>query len=164
MSRLVSLTFFSLLAFSAVEGLKGPGYLTKYNFRKYTRREDVGLDELESSNDTIQATYKTAWFNQTLDHYDFQNNQTFKMRYLYNTTWWDKDHDGPVLFYCGNEGPIDAFWNASGFLYNSLAQDLGALLLFAEHRYFGESAPQQFPKPFDPENVKYLFGQYLHHF
>jgi lysosomal Pro-X carboxypeptidase len=47
---------------------------------------------------------------------------------------------GPILFYTGNESPIDEYVNNTGLMW-SLAPKLGALLVFAEHRYEGESYP-----------------------
>ena len=41
---------------------------------------------------------------------------------------------GPILFYTGNESPIDEYVNNTGLMW-SLAPKLGALLVFAEHRY-----------------------------
>ena len=49
---------------------------------------------------------------------------------------------GPILFYTGNEGPIDAFWGSNGFMQQVLSPKLGALLVFAEERYYGESQPE----------------------
>lgn len=46
--------------------------------------------------------YKTFYIDVPLDHFSFAVNKTFKLRYLLNDTYWNKD-DGPVLFYTGNE-------------------------------------------------------------
>jgi pimeloyl-ACP methyl ester carboxylesterase len=88
------------------------------------------------------APYQTLWFDQTLDHfrYDGKSQQTWKQRYLLNDQHWDRA-SGPILFYSGNEGPIDAFYAASGFITEVLAPKLQALLVFAEERYYGESKP-----------------------
>lgn len=45
--------------------------------------------------------------------------------------FWIKK-SGPVFFYSGNEGPIDGFWRASGFVHE-LAAKYNALIVFAEH-------------------------------
>lgn len=42
-----------------------------------------------------------------VDHFSYTINKTFKMRFLYNDTWY-KD-DGPIFFYTGNEGDITSF-------------------------------------------------------
>lgn len=61
------------------------------------------------------------------------------MRYLVD----DKHFDGkgPILFYAGNEGNIETFYENSGFVTQTLAEELKGLVIFAEHRYFGETMP-----------------------
>ena len=93
------------------------------------------------------------WFNQTLDHFRFGSNSglgvnpTWMQRYLINADQWTgrgqlkNGCKGPILFYTGNEGPIDAFWNSAGFPAKDLAEKWGGLVVFAEHRYYGKSMP-----------------------
>ena len=40
---------------------------------------------------------------------------------------------GPILFYTGNESPVDVYINNTGLMW-TLAPKLGALMIFAEHR------------------------------
>ena len=56
-----------------------------------------------------QYAYKTKWFKQRVDHFSFANGDMFEQRYLVNDTWWDPHKDGPIFFYTGNEGDIEAF-------------------------------------------------------
>lgn len=76
------------------------------------------------------------------------------MRYLVDTTYWNKE-TGPVIFYAGNEGDIWTFFDNSGFMTTTLAQQFGAISVFAEHRYFGESMPFG-ADSFKRENLPYL--------
>jgi len=46
------------------------------------------------------------------------------------------------LLYTGNEGPITAFWDNSGFVTDTLAKEFKAHVLFVEHRYYGTSIPR----------------------
>ena len=55
--------------------------------------------------------------------------------------YYKKNSSAPVLFYCGNEAPVDIFYNNSGFLSYTLAKKYHGLVVFAEHRYFGNSTP-----------------------
>jgi lysosomal Pro-X carboxypeptidase len=45
-----------------------------------------------------------------------------------------------IVFYTGNEGSIDLFWNNTGFAF-TIASQFNAYVIFAEHRYYGESLP-----------------------
>jgi len=83
--------------------------------------------------------YETKWFDQKVDHYNFANDTTFKQKYLVNDAHWDKDN-GPIFFYTGNEGRIEAFAENTGLMWD-LAPKFSAMLVFAEHRYYGDSIP-----------------------
>lgn len=78
------------------------------------------------------------------------------MRYLINWQYYNKDQ-GPILFYTGNEGNIWSFYNNSGFVTDTLAKKFGAVVVFAEHRFYGKSWPfGTAEKSFTRENVRYL--------
>ncbi|CAH8668309.1 unnamed protein product [Schistosoma margrebowiei] len=105
-----------------------------------------------SSSSSIPWPPKENYFDQTLDHYNFQaRNLTFKQRYLYEDKWFKPN--GPIFFYCGNEGGIDGFWNNTGLIFE-LAPSFNAFVLFAEHRYYGKSLP--FDKSFQQPYIQYL--------
>ena len=42
-------------------------------------------------------------------------------------------------FYCGNEANVELYVNATGLMWEH-AEKAGAVLVFAEHRYYGETA------------------------
>eukprot|EP01120_Amphizonella_sp_Union-15-10_P008998 TRINITY_DN3325_c0_g2_i1.p1 TRINITY_DN3325_c0_g2~~TRINITY_DN3325_c0_g2_i1.p1 ORF type:complete len:481 (+),score=63.13 TRINITY_DN3325_c0_g2_i1:20-1462(+) len=93
--------------------------------------------------------YAVHWFNQTLDHFNFQTQpQTFSQRYLVWDKVWNKQANGPIFFYTGNEGDIVSFWDNTGFVFD-IAPEFGALVVFAEHRFYGESYPFGPVKSFD---------------
>ena len=110
------------------------------------------------------ASYETKWYTQSLTHAK-GDDRTYQQRYLVNDTFWGKgsaplwrDDDscpGPVLFYSGNEGPVDGFWPANGFMTDYLAPKWGAYVLMAEARYYGASLPFG-NASWTPENVQYL--------
>jgi len=62
------------------------------------------------------------------------------MKFLYNDTYWNRRENGPIFFYTGNEGLIEVFAENTGFMWD-IAPEFGALVLFAEHRYYGDSMP-----------------------
>ncbi|XP_064880227.1 lysosomal Pro-X carboxypeptidase isoform X2 [Oncorhynchus nerka] len=96
-----------------------------------------GVTDLNAQDTVIN--YETCYFDQKIDHFGFLEDGTFKQRYLVNNEHWDQK-GGPILFYTGNEGDITWFCNNTGFMWD-VAEDLGAMLVFAEHRYYGESLP-----------------------
>lgn len=102
------------------------------------------------------CNYETRSFRQKLDHFNFKTNQTFLQRYLISTKNWEKS--GPILFYTGNEGDITWFANNTGFMWDS-ASEFGAMLIFAEHRYYGESLPFGNKSYESPKYLGYLTSE-----
>jgi pimeloyl-ACP methyl ester carboxylesterase len=114
---------------------------------------------------TVKAIlpYKTNIFNQKLDHFNPLDDRTWNHRYLTNDQYWngsgklENGCKGPILLYTGNEGPITAFWGSNGFMQDVLAPKFGAMVVFPEERYYGESLPfgnQTFNG--DPKNLQFL--------
>eukprot|EP00825_Cyclidium_porcatum_P018766 TRINITY_DN2135_c0_g1_i3.p1 TRINITY_DN2135_c0_g1~~TRINITY_DN2135_c0_g1_i3.p1 ORF type:complete len:442 (+),score=68.37 TRINITY_DN2135_c0_g1_i3:540-1865(+) len=57
----------------------------------------------------------------------------------------------------GNEGPVEMYYNNSGFFNEDLASHFGALIVYMEHRYFGDSWPfGDEQTSFLPQNAVYL--------
>jgi hypothetical protein len=108
-------------------------------------RADQGLpDEYQQNPSGGDYSYYTVWTKYTLDHFNFRSSvseggeNSFPARYLVNDNSFQKPTPtqpecGPIFFYTGNEGPVDAFANATGFMFD-LAPKFNALLIFAEHR------------------------------
>ncbi|CAG5125800.1 unnamed protein product [Candidula unifasciata] len=84
--------------------------------------------------------YKEAYVDQYVDHFNFLSygDKTFKHRYLYQDKYWVKG--APIFFYAGNEGSIEGFWEATGFVHE-IAPQFQAYVVFPEHRYYGKSLP-----------------------
>jgi len=98
-------------------------------------------------------TPKTLYYDQVLDHFNANVAQTtFKQRVLYVDEHYD---GGPMLFYAGNEAPIESFYYNTGLVFD-WAPEFKALVVFPEHRYYGESLPFGNPDSFKPSNMGYL--------
>ncbi|KAH3842718.1 hypothetical protein DPMN_116222 [Dreissena polymorpha] len=93
----------------------------------------------KNKNTASDYEYKTEYFVQQIDHFGFANLDTYKQRYLIADQYWNAN-GGPIFFYTGNEGDITWFCNNTGFMWD-IAAEFKALLVFAEHRYYGESLP-----------------------
>uniref|UniRef100_A0A3Q0TFM0 Lysosomal Pro-X carboxypeptidase n=1 Tax=Amphilophus citrinellus TaxID=61819 RepID=A0A3Q0TFM0_AMPCI len=103
------------------------------------------------------VSYKTFYFDQKIDHFGFLEDGTFKQRYLLSDKYWQQP-GGPILFYTGNEGDITWFCNNTGFMWE-IAEELGAMLVFAEHRYYGESLPFGPDSYSDSKHLNYLTSE-----
>ncbi|XP_022094668.1 dipeptidyl peptidase 2-like [Acanthaster planci] len=110
---------------------------------------------LSTSGASCTYDYETKYYDQIIDHFNFasHDNKTYKQRYLVSDKHW-KVGKGPIFFYTGNEGPINMFLENTGFMYD-IAPEFSALLIFAEHRFYGESLPFG-NQSFTPENLGLL--------
>jgi hypothetical protein len=103
-------------------------------------------DRSHRTRDTPVPPTTYATYTQVIDHFNPESDAgTFSQRILYSTTSWgastsNSSCPGPIFFYTGNESPVTDYWSNSGFMFE-LAASHGALVVFAEHRYFGESMP-----------------------
>ncbi|GMH24624.1 hypothetical protein Nepgr_026467 [Nepenthes gracilis] len=137
----VLLSFFLLLFYSSVQSetthlpsdySSGP---VPHLLGKFAKRNDKLQEQLK------QYRYEIRYFTQRLDHFSFSDAPTFLQRYLISTEHWTgADRTGPIFMYCGNEGDIEWFAANTGFVWE-IAPRFGALVLFPEHRYYGDSMP-----------------------
>lgn len=98
-------------------------------------------------------TYTTRYIEVPVDHFSFTTNATFRLKYLYNASFWQEG--GPIFFYPGNEGSVDMFVQGTGFIWE-IAPRFQALVVFAEHRYYGESLPFGELSLLAPQYIGYL--------
>lgn len=123
-------------------------------------------------------SYDTRYFEQRLDHFNRGDDRTFQQRYLYSSAEWDGK--GPIFVYTGNEGDIAWFYkntvsevtgsyahllqahhncacalHSQGFAWD-LAATYRGLLLYIEHRYYGQSLPFGPSSYQDVQHLNYL--------
>ncbi len=131
-------------------------------------------DASKIPNPEPKIPFREEFLQTKIDHFSFDNNKTFNLRYLINDQHFNKTayqnsnsnlnsntsqieiSPQPIFFYCGNEGSITDFWNNSGFLTKQLAETFNALIIFGEHRFFGKSFPIGDKQDYDINKNKFL--------
>lgn len=115
------------------------------------------LAPLEAAAQLRNLTFKIHNFTTKVDHFSYHNNDTFQMRYIVADQYWNKDK-GTIFFYAGNEMKIEPFVYSTGVMWE-WAKYFKALLVFAEHRYYGESLPYGENSFKDLEHMAYLSSE-----
>ncbi|KAL1345520.1 hypothetical protein HN51_019248 [Arachis hypogaea] len=101
------------------------------------------IAEWEKTTADDYSDVKTFYYNQTLDHFNYnpQSYQIFQQRYLINFRYWGgANSNAPIFALLGAEEPIDSSPRVIGFLTDNAAS-FSALILYIEHRYYGKSMP-----------------------
>ena len=93
----------------------------------------------ESPAPSAFPNYVLSYFNATIDHYA-PNSARFPLKYYIRSDYFNQSQSGPIFFYCGGESDIESFLGDTGFV-DTLAGQVDALVVYAEHRYFGASLP-----------------------
>ena len=96
------------------------------------------------------------WRDAPLDHFSFSSDATYRQRYFLCRRYAHPT-DPVLFFYTGNEANVELYLNATGIMWES-AERFGAALVFAEHRYYGQSRPSTY----DPDSDAPLRDQLAH--
>lgn len=98
----------------------------------------------------LKATSATTWgvYESKIDNFSDNSTSTFSQRYAVDATYWDGK--GPIFYEIGGEGTLGGA--PDGYIA-TLAQNYSALLIALEHRFYGESIPNN---DMSTENLKYL--------
>ena len=73
--------------------------------------------------------FSVEFLDQKISNFDFSDTRTYKQKYLINKDQFSADN-GCILFYTGNEAPIEVFYNSTGFVTETLAKKFRALVVF----------------------------------
>lgn len=87
------------------------------------------------------ANCSERWYIQHSDHFNWADPVSAPVHFLQRFFVYDSFWGGPgspIFFYAGNEGDVTLYINHTGLMWES-APKLKAMLVFAEHRYYGES-------------------------
>ncbi|XP_022216374.1 putative serine protease K12H4.7 [Drosophila obscura] len=97
-----------------------------------------------------RVNVQEKWITQQLDNFDDANTETYEMRYLLNDEF--QEEGSPIFIYLGGEWEIEPSMISAGHWYDLAAEHKG-VLVYTEHRYYGESVPTA---TMSTENLKYL--------
>ncbi|KAJ9521980.1 hypothetical protein QJQ45_024858 [Haematococcus lacustris] len=100
-----------------------------------------------SLNTELLAQCEQRFRNATLDHFNWGpgdlNATTYSQRYFVCGEQRQPSANGlpgPIFLYLGNEADVTLYLNNTGLMWENAAA-FYALLVFAEHRYYGKSVP-----------------------
>ncbi|KAF6146772.1 hypothetical protein GIB67_007486, partial [Kingdonia uniflora] len=114
-----------------------------------THRQVPRLGILSSSRDSISTEtylppdFEVNYYTQTLDHFNYrpESYTTFQQRYIVNSRYWGgANTSSPIFVYTGHEGDVTRIPQIVGFMTENAPQ-FKALLVYIEHRYYGDSIP-----------------------
>lgn len=91
-------------------------------------------DPASMVNATDTEDFKTFYFKQVLDHFNYrpESYQEFQQRYMINFNYWGgANSSAPILAYLGAEEPLDNSPKGVGFMTDNAAS-LKALLVYIE--------------------------------
>jgi dipeptidyl-peptidase-2 len=116
------------------------------------------MTSMTSSHYIPPAPTRTLWLNQPIDHAN-PSTGTFKEQVLLFESFWRTSNrsvdERPIVVTMGGEGPVRGGYDHNGMLFEWGAA-LGALLVFPEHRYYGDSFPFGANSSHTRANVQYL--------
>uniref|UniRef100_A0A914C1C8 Uncharacterized protein n=1 Tax=Acrobeloides nanus TaxID=290746 RepID=A0A914C1C8_9BILA len=80
----------------------------------------------------------SSYENMPVDHFSYTNGDVFNLKFVYNLDYYEDG--GPIFFYTGNQERIEVFINNTGIIWD-IAPLFKAAVVFAEHRYYGDTKP-----------------------
>lgn len=117
----------------------------------------LSLSHVEGAPKKNPISFKHYNFTTKIDHFSYRNDDTFQLRYVVGDEHWNRK-GGPIFFYAGNEAPVEAFIYNTGIMWE-WAPRFKAMVVFAEHRYYGKSLPFGRDTFKGPEYTAYLTSE-----
>eukprot|EP00934_Nitzschia_sp_Nitz4_P008603 Nitzschia sp. Nitz4//scaffold32_size149145//4370//6466//NITZ4_002860-RA/size149145-augustus-gene-0.33-mRNA-1//1//CDS//3329548012//8593//frame0 len=142
-SLLVLLLFCSLVHINGVASFPSIPRLSS-QFVPATTTTDSTTATKTDGEDVPRMTIENmtcSFFTQPLNHFVPRGRSpTYEQRYCVYDDYAPSDPHAPILFYTGNESPLEQYINHTGLMWE-LAPQLQARVVFVEHRYEGRSLP-----------------------
>jgi lysosomal Pro-X carboxypeptidase len=110
------------------------------------------------------ANCTTRWIANTVDHFTTDippengGSPSWLQRVLVCDQFFSGVASGAIFFYVGNEGDVTLYANNTGLMWEN-AGSFGALLVFAEHRYYGQSWPLSGDPATSLRHMRFLSSQ-----
>jgi lysosomal Pro-X carboxypeptidase len=101
-----------------------------------------GVEAGRGPRGLLENHCKEEFLEQPLDHFNHGEQRTFRQRYFVCQAPGASSTSSSraLFFYTGNEANVELYVEATGLMWE-MAPDFGAMLVFAEHRYYGKSVP-----------------------
>lgn len=132
---------------SKEDAVATPRSIPKLPSKRFVPAHYHSYDSVNDDNNNRMSieNMTCSFFTQPLDHFAPRGKSpTFQQRYcVYDGYAADTTKTGqtPILFYTGNESPLEQYINHTGLMWE-LAPQLQARVVFVEHRYEGLSVPK----------------------
>jgi lysosomal Pro-X carboxypeptidase len=103
------------------------------------RRHIIGLLLVNVVRSSVLAECLLRPYSQPVDHFNlFESSLTYNQRVFVCGRVPAKPK--AIFFYTGNESPVEVYVNNTGLMWEN-AEYFTAVLIFAEHRFYGDSQP-----------------------
>jgi len=96
------------------------------------------VTDYPKNSKSVHPDAKLAYFDNKVNHFDFNSKETFKQRYWYIDEHFDRS-SGPAILFIQGEAPGDAYAERPVPLY--LAKETKGIWFALEHRFYGTSQP-----------------------
>lgn len=106
--------------------------------QKYNTHEEPQIS-ISTRFGGIFAIPTQKYIEQSLDHFNPQDQRRWMMRYFENDAYFQPG--GPIFIYLGGEWTISTPSITQGTLIVEMAQENDGILFYTEHRYYGLSRP-----------------------
>lgn len=99
---------------------------------------------------------------QKIDHFNHKDDRVWSQRFFICKPeyWKESKAQGPILFHAGGDLNVENSVRQTGIMWEN-AKELGGLMVFAEHRYFGKSHPVEATTNPTHPHFAHLRYQYL---